>query len=213
MAAKMLCQCTVVAVVVGVGLAAAVHGQQLYAGPGAVVQGRVQGPFVQQVNPYALPGPPSYSPFPAPRVYVPAPGPYLYGPVIVPPGYGYRPHAYRPGLMNPYGRTPQPYQGYQPRSSPPRFADPYASPMPQGGQVGAGFKSAPTEAGATKPQSPTSLKDAKPDKEAAQKVQDRTAKGRARSLKDTKAQTPPAEPNKPVAPVHKPAVQPRAAKP
>ena len=121
MATRTLFRRVAASLTVAVVWAACARGQQWYAGPGAIVQQQVTGPYVQPVYPYAGPGPRFPSPLPVPRVYVPAPGPYRYGPVIVPLVYPYAVNRYQPGICSP---AAQPYRGYQPTGPAPRFGDP-----------------------------------------------------------------------------------------
>ena len=127
MMARKWLTCAVGIALVAVGSGSSACAQYIYAGPGAVVQGRVYGPFV-----YGLPGPTGPGPYlrhalPVPPTYVPAPGPYLYGPVVIPPArnypvrplpppgsYGYRLPPYRPQVRPYYPQRPiPPYYGSQ----------------------------------------------------------------------------------------------------
>ena len=138
MAARMPFQCLMISLVIAAGWAGPARGQYLYAGPGAIVQRQIRGPFVYGLRP----NPRLTYPFQVPTTLVPAPGPYVQGPVMVPPGRTYSPNPRPPGNITPYGipvrpypprpysRYPSlPYRGYQPRPNRPRFADPYAPPQ------------------------------------------------------------------------------------
>ncbi len=124
MATRMSIRCAVGSVLTIAGLATCAQAQYLYAGPGTVVQGQVNGPFVYNSYGYPYLGPGSYLSGP---VLVLVPNPYLYAPpVVIPPPYGYAPNFYRPRIPLP----PVPYGAYQPRPNRPGSAGPTASPGP-----------------------------------------------------------------------------------
>ncbi len=124
MAIRMSMRCAAGAVLTIAGLGTCARAQYLYAGPGTVVQGQVNGAFFYNSYGYPYLAPGSYLSGP---VLVPVPNPYLYAPpVVIPPQYGYAPNFYRPRLPLPQ----VPYGGYQPRPHPPTSAGSTASPSP-----------------------------------------------------------------------------------
>jgi hypothetical protein len=130
MATRMSIRCVVGSVLTIAGLGACAQAQYLYAGPGTVVQGQVNGTFFYNSYGYPYLAPGSYL---APPVLVPVPNPYLYAPpAVLPPPYRYAPNFYRPRLPLPQ----VPYGAYPPRPNRPTAAGPTPSPGPSPQVIG-----------------------------------------------------------------------------